>query len=145
MTYLVDTNVLLRAAQPSHPAHAVATGAVRFLLARGERLCVLPQNLIEFWAVATRPAESNGLGLEVGEAAVELDRLKTIFEMLPDTPTIYPEWEALVRAHQVKGKEAHDARIAAAMLAHGVTHILTFNGGDFKRFTSVTAVDPADV
>ena len=106
---------------------------------------MLLQNLIEFWAVATRPAESNGLGLEVGEAAAELDRLKTIFGLLPDTPAIYLEWERLVRAHQVKGKEAHDARIAAAMLAHGVTHILTFNGGDFKRFAGVKAVDPADV
>ena len=145
MTYLVDTNVLLRAAQPSHPAQAVATGVVRNLLARGERLCVLPQNLIEFWAVATRPAESNGLGLEVDEAAAELDRLKTIFELLPDIPAIYPEWERLVRAHQVRGKEAHDARIAAAMIAHGVTHILTFNGGDFKRFAGVRTVDPAGV
>lgn len=145
MTYLVDTNVLLRAAQPSHPAHAAATGAVRNLLARGERLCVLPQNLIEFWAVATRPAESNGLGLEVGEAAAELDGLKVIFELLPDTPAIYLEWETLVRTHQGKGKEAHDARIAAAMLSHGVTHILTFNGGDFKRFAGVKTVDPADV
>jgi predicted nucleic acid-binding protein len=145
VTYLVDTNVLLRAAQPSHPAHAAATGAVRNLLARGERLCVLPQNLIEFWAVATRPAVSNGLGLEVGEAAAGLDGLKVIFELLPDTPAIYLEWETLVRAHQVKGKEAHDARIAAAMLAHGVTHILTFNGCDFKRFAGVKAVDPADV
>jgi len=145
MTYLVDTNILLRAAQPSHPAHTVAKGAVRSLLARGERLCVLPQNLIEFWAVATRPAESNGLGLEVDEAAAELDGLKTIFDLLPDTPAIYPKWETLVRTHQVKGKEAHDARIAAAMLAHGVTHILTFNGGDFKRFAGVTTIDPADV
>lgn len=145
MTYLVDTNVLLRAAQPSHPSHVAATAAVRTLLARGERLCVLPQNLIEFWAVATRPSQSNGLGLEVGEAAAELDRLKVIFELLPDTPAIYPEWETLVRAHQVKGKEAHDARIAAAMIAHGVTHILTFNGGDFKRFAGVTALDPSDV
>jgi predicted nucleic acid-binding protein len=145
VTYLVDTNVLLRAAQPSHPAHAAATGAVRTLLARGERLCVLPQNLIEFWAVATRPAESNGLGLEVDEAAAELDRLKVIFELLPDTPAIYQEWETLVRAHQVKGKEVHDARIAAAMLAHGVTHLLTLNGGDFKRFAGVKMIDPADV
>lgn len=145
MTYLVDTNVLLRAAQASHPSHAAAVGAVRSLLARGERLCVLPQNLIEFWAVATRPAESNGLGMGVDDAAAELDKLKAIFELLPDTAAIYREWEALVRAHQVRGKEAHDARIAAAMLAHGVTHILTFNGGDFKRFAGVTAVDPADL
>ena len=145
MTYLVDTNVLLRAAQASHPAHSAAVGALRLLLARGERLCVLPQNLIEFWAVATRPAESNGLGLGVDEAAAESDKLKAIFELLPDTPAIHQEWEALVRTHRVRGKEAHDARIAAAMRAHGVTHILTFNGGDFNRFTGLTTLDPADV
>jgi predicted nucleic acid-binding protein len=106
---------------------------------------VLPQNLIEFWAVATRPAESNGLGLKVDETAAGLDGLKVIFELLPDTLAIYPEWETVVRTHQVKGKGSHDARIAAAMPAHGVTHILTFNGGDFKRFAGVKSVDPADV
>ncbi len=29
----------------------------------------------------------------------------------------------------------HDARLTAAMLVHGLTHILTFNISDFARYT----------
>ena len=145
MSYLVDTNLLLRSVQPSHPMHPEAVRAVAELSARGERISIIPQNLIEFWAVATRPVAANGLGLGVDEAAKEVTKLKALFPLLPDSGAIYDEWEALVTRHQVKGKEAHDARVVAAMLAHKVTHLLTFNTDDFKRFTEITAVHPKDV
>ena len=145
MSFLVDTNVLLRSAQPAHPMHADATRAVGELLSRGEPLSIVPQNIIEYWAVATRPVDANGLGMSVTETAVEVSRLKGIFNLLPDTPTIFAEWEALVSRHAVKGKEAHDARLVAAMLAHRVTSLLTFNTADFKRYTEISAVDPRDV
>ncbi|MCA1636295.1 MAG: PIN domain-containing protein [Acidobacteria bacterium] len=145
MSYLVDTNILLRSVQPSHPMHVDAAGAVGKLSTQGEQLLIVPQNLIEFWAVATRPTESNGLGLSVDEAARELVRLKSLFPLLHDTAAIFPEWEGLVSRHQVKGKEAHDARIVASMLAHKVTHLLTFNTDDFKRYSQITAVNPRDV
>ncbi len=38
------------------------------------------------------------------------------------------------------GKQAHDTRLVAAMIAHEMTHILTFNTDDFKRFSEITAV-----
>jgi predicted nucleic acid-binding protein len=31
------------------------------------------------------------------------------------------------------GVQVHDARIVAVMNVHGVTHLLTLNGGDFSR------------
>ncbi len=57
MSYLVDTNVLLRWPRPSDPLHVVARGAVDVLLGTGERLYVASQNLIEFRCVATRPVK----------------------------------------------------------------------------------------
>lgn len=145
MSYLVDTNILLRSAQPSHPMHADATRAVSQLLAGGEILSVIPQNIIEYWAVATRPVSANGLGLSVDETAVEVAKLKGIFRILPDSAAIFSEWEGLVSKHGVKGKEVHDARLVAAMLSHGVTHLLTFNTDDFKRYTQITVINPVDV
>ena len=145
MSYLVDTNILLRSAQPSHPMHAAATRAVGALLAQGEILSVIPQNIIEYWAVATRPVKANGLGLSVDETAAEVKRLQIIFRILPDTAEIFSEWRRLVSTHEVKGKEVHDARIVAAMLAHRVTHLLTFNTADFKRYPEITAINPRDV
>jgi predicted nucleic acid-binding protein len=145
MSYLVDTNILLRSAQPSHLMHADAARAVGELLARGEILSLIPQNIIEYWAVATRPVEANGLGMSVEETAAEVTRLQIIFQILPDNAEIFAEWKRLVSTHEVKGKEVHDARIVAAMLAHRVTHLLTFNTADFKRYTEITAINPREV
>lgn len=145
MSYLVDTNVLLRLVQKNHPMRPAARRALLALRRGGEELCVIPQNIIEFWAVATRPLTSNGLGLTADEAAKETRKLKRIFSLRPDSPAIFAEWEALVIRHQVAGKQAHDARLAAAMKAHGISHILTFNTDDFKRFTGITPVSPQSV
>ena len=45
--------------------------------------------------------------------------------------------------HFVSGRQVHDARIAAAMNIQGITHLLTFNKDDFKRFTGIVAVSPS--
>jgi predicted nucleic acid-binding protein len=55
--YLLDTNVLLRFSDAASPVHATAVDAVAVLLSRGDRVYITAQNLIEFWAVATRPVE----------------------------------------------------------------------------------------
>jgi predicted nucleic acid-binding protein len=68
MRYLVDTNVLLLAAQPSHPLNPVAARALKPLMERDEVLTVALQNIAEFWNVATRPAKNNGLGFTTEEA-----------------------------------------------------------------------------
>jgi predicted nucleic acid-binding protein len=125
--YLADTNILLRGAEPAHPMHSETVTATRHWLRNGEELCVVPQNLIEFWAVATRPVSANGLGMTTIQAQAELARIKSLFRLLPDTPPIYNEWETLVGRHRVSGKNAHDARIVAAMKVHAVTDLLTFN------------------
>jgi hypothetical protein len=92
-----------------------------------EQLHIVPQNLIEFWNVYTRPAQKNGMGHTVAEAEVEINRLKAFFPLLLDTEAIYQEWERLVVVHAVMGVNVHDARLVAAMLVHELTHILTFN------------------
>jgi predicted nucleic acid-binding protein len=68
MSYLIDTNVLLRLVQDSHSMHDDAADSIRKLMAAEEELFITPQNLIEFWAVATRSANYNGLGLTLDEA-----------------------------------------------------------------------------
>jgi predicted nucleic acid-binding protein len=141
----VDTNVLLRSIDVGHPAQQVALDAMIRLRQSGELLSIFPQNLIEFWAVATRPVANNGLGLSIARAEVELTTLKTLFALLPDTPDIFSEWEKIVMQNKVSGKQSHDARLVAAMSVHNLTHLLTFNASDFKRFTEITAVTPATI
>src|SRR5437762_1932972 len=76
MRVVVDTNVFLRAAQADHPQAGVAARALELLTAGGETLCLLPQVVVEFWAVATRPARENGLGLTANETKAHIDKLR---------------------------------------------------------------------
>lgn len=145
MSVLLDTNILTRAAQPGHPMHAAAVGAVAALRRRGEVLCLVPQNLYEFWVGCTRPVAQNGLGLSPAEAAAELTRLKSLFVLLDETPGVYPQWEQLVVRHSVSGKNAHDARLVAALVVHGLSRLLTFNVSDFARYPGVTILEPGQV
>jgi len=145
MSYLVDTNVLLRLVQKNHPMRPDARRALVTLRKQGEELCITSQNIIEFWAVATRPLDKNGLGLTVDEAARETRKLRRLFKLRTDSPAIFTEWEQLVAKYQVMGKQAHDTRLVAVMKAHGLSHILTFNVDDFKRFTNITPVAPQTV
>lgn len=47
----------------------------------------------------------------------------------------------------VSGVQVHDARLVAALLANGLTHILTFNASDFARYapTGIVGVEPSSV
>ncbi len=131
MAIAVDANALLRFFQRSHPLHSVVRGAVRRLGDSGEDVCILPQNVVEYWNVATRPPSARGgFGL-------------TLF--LPDTPDVHAEWRRLVVQIGVSGVQVHDARIAACLHVHGVTRLLTFNTKDFTRYSGFVAVDPAQI
>lgn len=145
MACLVDTNVLVRLAVPADPRHLSARRAVETLAEEG--LCVASQNLMEFWNVATRPVENNGLGQTTPAADKILRRLEEAFPRLPDTPEVYDIWRDLVVRFGVSGVKVHDARLVAFMLANGMKRILTFNANDFLRYEKlgISAIDPGQI
>jgi len=122
-----------------------AVRAMKTVLNRGETFCVFPQNFIEFWNVATRDANRNGLGFTTSQTEAEVSRIEGLLMVVPDRPAIYPEWRRLVVAHSVKDKQVQDTRIATAMIAHRITRLLIFNTDDFKRFTSINAFSPQNI
>ena len=145
MRYLIDTNILLRLAEPGHQMHAAAQNAINVLVKNGDELCVFPQNLIELWNVTTRPAKYNGLGFTQLQTQSEVQRIEKFFRLILDKPGIYAEWKRLVIAHAVEGKEVHDTRIVAAMNVHRISQLLTFNKDDFKRFTNFVTLSPTEL
>jgi predicted nucleic acid-binding protein len=145
MLILVDTNILPRMADSSHPLAAVAAAAVDRLHSAGHDLVLVPQVLYEFWAVSTRSVEANGLGKRPEYAEDFMERFCRLFRLLRDERSIYERWLQQVTRHRIVGVRSFDARLAAAMARHQVQHILTFNGGDFRRFDGATVVDPAVV
>ncbi len=145
MDYLLDTNTVLRFVNTKDPLHPVVLKAVNKLEQNGERLVIVPQILVEFWVVATRPKAVNGLGMTTDEAEKELENLQKLFRVLPENERIFDEWKSLIIKHKVSGKVTHDARIVAAMTIHKIENILTLNASDFKRFAEITAVEPREI
>jgi len=142
MPILIDTNILLRSVQPSHPMHAGAVRALEVLMKREEALVVALQNVAEFWNAATRPLVNNGLGFTIEEAQEELTRIEGFFQILSENPASYAIWKTLLIANRVSGVQVHDARLVAVMRTHGVAQIVTFNVTDFARFAEIEAVHP---
>ncbi len=145
MRYLIDTNVLLRWPRPSDPRCAVAQAAVKALEQRGCELYAAPQNFFEFRCVATRPEAVNGLGMSSTEADAELARLERLFPPVPEDLAVYWEWRRLLGEVAVSGVQVHDAHLVATMRVHGITHLLTFNAADFRRYPGITVVTPQEV
>jgi len=108
MAIAVDTNALLRFFQRSHPQHLVVRGAARRLRVSGEDVCVLPQNVVEYWNVATRPpAARGGFGLTLRQANQQVRTTERLFTLLPDTPDVHIEWKTAGGANRrVRGASA---------------------------------------
>lgn len=142
MSYLADTNILSALVNKNHTQYAAVRRALKLIRAQKVEIYLVPQNVIEFWAIATRPVLANGLGLTANQTTTGILLFKRVFGFLDDEPGIFSQWENLVEKYQVSGKNVHDARIVAAMLKHGLSHLLTLNVKDFNRFKEIVVVDP---
>lgn len=135
---VVDTNVLLAATDRGRARHDAAT---RFLNEDRRRLAVFPQIVREYIAVATRPADANGLGLASEDAAANVKQLLEDVEMLSEGPSTTRILIELIADGAAAGKQVHDANVVAVAMAHSATAIVTDNTRHFARFSKLIAVE----
>ena len=109
---LVDTNVLLRLLQPNHRQYPMALAAVADLRNRHAELCTAPQNLVEFWVVATRPAANNVLGMSPLAVSGEMRALNGMFRLLEGKAGVTGAWET--RSAAIIWKTCRDSNRASA-------------------------------
>ena len=143
--WLLDTNILLRMNKSDDPHYPLISGALRALVAQGAQFCFTSQTLGEFWNASTRPLDRNGFGLSPSETDRIARVIERDFKFLPDSRDVHDRWRRLLVAHDIKGVQVHDARLAASMYVHGVTQLLTFNVRDFQRFAGLRISHPAEV
>jgi predicted nucleic acid-binding protein len=145
LSCLVDTNILLRITRRSDPQHPLIDAALAKLALERTTLHYTHQNIAELWNAMTRPVSRNGFGLTASEAEREVRVIEAGMNLLPDSEAIYWEWRRIVAQHAVSGVQVYDARLAATMLVHGVSHILTLNVADFSRYREIEVIHPGSV
>lgn len=139
----LDTNILVAASVAEHPSHAAAAALLAKLAAEQAPLCISHQVCREFLVVLTRKPVS-GREFTVAEALQALDAWRSACVVMDEGAAVLVELLALVREHQVKGKQVHDANIIATMRARDVDRLATLNAGDFERYADdITLVTPS--
>lgn len=104
------------------------------------------QNIAEFWNVSTRPVQARGgFGLAIPTVEQRVKVIEKLGDVLPFSDRAYEEWRRLIVAYQVTGVAVHDAKLVATMITVGISHILTLNGDDFRRYSEIAAMTPEAV
>ena len=140
---LVDTNVLVYAADESSPFHK-ASKNLRDKGLRGQvSLCIFPQILSEFFAVITDSKRVTNPRSQQ-EAITEIEkyfRSKQISKF-PPGPDVIEIMLDLLNRYNIKKQEIFDLQLVATMLSNDITRIYTFNYGHFQKFKEIEALEP---
>lgn len=139
---LVDTSIWVRYLQTDSPLKLACMRAIEDCRSSGQTLCICAQVVIEFWAVASRPLQSNGLGMSAADVDSAVEDLLGLCQLLEEPSNMAARWRALARKYGPVGKPCHDLRLVALAEAHGIKKVLTLNALDFARFKEIEAVSP---
>jgi predicted nucleic acid-binding protein len=131
---MVDTNVLLAATDESRAEHRHALTILNDWPAGDTTLCVSGQILREYLAVATRPADANGLGLRQPGAVGNVRAIRERTTLLAEDAKVADRLLGLLADVDCGGRQVHDANVIATMLVHGIGTVVTMNVDDFARF-----------
>jgi predicted nucleic acid-binding protein len=137
---MLDTNVFLAATDESRAEHPNALALLNQWPDADTSLCVSGQILREYIAVATRPADSNGLGLKPAEAAGNVRAIQDRTILLAEDARVTERLLRLLDDAQFAGRQVHDANIVATMLVYSVGTVVTMNTADFERFGAYISV-----
>jgi predicted nucleic acid-binding protein len=139
---LLDTNVLLAATDEGRAEHAAALAALNEWPAAGMELYTSGQILREYFSVATRAVELNGLGMVRPEALANVRAFRVRLRALDESVKVVDRLLRLLEDVECSGKQVHDANIVATMLVHGVDTVVTMNVSDFARFDDLVNAVP---
>lgn len=138
----VDTNVLVYAHRADLPQHSTAQRALSQLVNSGEPWFIAWPSAYEFFRLVTHPK----IFLTPSSRKVALKVLSSLredsgAEFLGHGPSQLEKLELLANQVNAQGNFIFDVQIAAILVEHGVSEIIT-NDSDFLRFKDLTVINP---
>ena len=143
----VDANVLIYSAIESMPEHKRVLSFFERRVLTGELSCAVSfPVLLEFVHITTdskrfKPA----LSMEESVAIAEQYWLAADWHPLIPKSTTGSRAFALLRNHRLGRKRLLDTYLAATLLDHGVTTLITCDTGDFNIFSDLQLINPLTV
>lgn len=75
---------------------------------------------------------------------MEIEEFDASYWILSDPENVWTEWKRLVKTDGFTGLRLHDAFIAAVMIGHGISDILTLNKKDFQGIQEIKPFTPEE-
>lgn len=143
--FLVDTNILIYAANSAAPEHAVAREFLETCRTSSETWLATWSIFYEFLRVSTHPAVlPRPLSLAEAWSFLQAVAASPTFQLLGETERHGEIISDLARRQpRTRGNHVHDFHIAALMLEHGVREIRTADA-DFHRFRFLRVSNPVE-
>lgn len=143
--FLVDTNILVYAANRAAPEHAAAHAFLETCRTGSEIWLATWSIFYEFLRVSTHPAVlPRPLALTEAWSFLQAVAASPTFQLLGETERHGEIVSELARRRpSVRGNHVHDFHIAALMLEHGVREIRTADA-DFHRFRFLQVSNPVE-
>lgn len=138
---LIDANVLVYAVNASAPQHRASRAAVEAAMAGTLFAVLVPQVLLEFFAVVTNPRRVTH-PLDPRTAWEQVEALRGNLRVLDVYATTLDALQELVQTTNVSGGRIFDLFLVAQMRQHRIDTICTYNTADFADFAGIKAVAP---
>jgi predicted nucleic acid-binding protein len=141
---LIDTNVLVYAVNTAAPQHGESRAFVEAARGGDFPAVLVPQVLLEFYAVVTGNRVKHPLAPET--ALTEVNILRSIFPVLEASSEALERLNEILSRHpDIRGGNVFNAWLVAQMKSLGIPVICTYNTADFTRYDDITAVTPREI
>ncbi|MCS7197681.1 MAG: type II toxin-antitoxin system VapC family toxin [Candidatus Bipolaricaulota bacterium] len=139
--YLLDSNILVYAADRDAPYHREAK-EFRDKAVQGQiSACISPTILTEFYAIVTDSRRVRN-PLSPGEALREVEAYSKALKVIYPSSAAIEKLKELIGKYKVKRQQIFDLFIVATMLEHNVDTIYTMNKKDFSQFSEIQVETP---
>jgi predicted nucleic acid-binding protein len=139
----VDTNVLVYRSSAGSAFHRRSVETMDRLATTGAEFVASPQVVREYLRVMSR----TGSALTTSDAQSLIACARQDFSnlvLLEETASVVERLYSICSEYPVMLRQVHDANIAATMLAHGVTHLLTNNVKHFEPLQALITLVPLE-
>lgn len=140
----VDANVLIYSAVESMPEHEPVLAFFRNRVLTGELKCAVTfEILLEFVHITTDPRRFKpALSIEESVGIAQQYWNAADWEQLLPKPTSGARAFDLLKKNKLGRNRLLDTHLAAVLLDHGITTLITCNGVDFRVFRDLNLIDP---
>lgn len=136
----IDTNILVYLVNEDSPFKEKVEKKLEEIVKQYRNEIYISRQVLREYAVVVTNPRIIEKPLSPEEVLCDLERWKSVFQVLDETEETTLALMELIRVYKIKGKRIYDANIVATMIVHSIKELFTLNVDDFKNFKEIQLI-----